>query len=84
MQPDLSASVGLPLPKRHKQAATAMATDPLVSKSEGGASEQGALFYPSPNLRRLQYPLEWNLCELTCVIPNESTAVGSRDVQRDL
>ena len=95
-QTDMSAFVGLLLPKRHKWAATAMvlgptakesktvATDPLVLKPEGGASEQGASPYPSLNLRRQQYLLEWSPCKLTWVIQSESIAVVSRDVQRDL
>ena len=77
-KPDLSASVGLPLPKRCKWAATAMvlawqpktvATDPPVPMPKGGISEQGGPPYPSLSLRRQQYLLEWNFCKLMRVIP---------------
>ena len=93
IQPDLSASVGPPLPKRHKWAATAMVLGPTVqdhghrpsgSQAQGRHVRADALLYPSLYLRRQQYQLEWNLCKLTWVIPNESTTVRLRDVQRDL
>ena len=62
---------------------TVQESEAIVPKPEGGMSEQGP-FYPPLNLGRQQYQLEWNLCQLMWVIPNESTTVGLRDVQRDL
>ena len=90
-QPDMPASVGLPLPKKCKQAATATVSSPTAQESEtivpkprGSASVQKAPLYPSLNLRRQQYPLEWNLCKLMWAIPSKYIAARSRDVQRDL
>ena len=44
----------------------------------------GVLLYPSLNIRRKQYWLEWSLCESMWAIPTKFTTVISRDVQRDL
>ena len=68
-QPDSSASVGLPLPKRFKQVATAMvlsltgqesktiASDPLVPKPDGGASGQGGTSLSIPQSKEAAIPI---------------------------
>ena len=78
-QLELSVSVGLPLPKRHKWVAiatiyslTAQESAAIVPKPKGDISVQGAHLCPSLNLKRKQYQL------------NKFTTVVLMDVQRDL
>ena len=85
-QLELSVSLGPPLPKRHKQVATAMVSrltteesEALVPKPKGGASVQGALLCPFLIQRGKQYQLRWIPCKSMWAILNRFTAVLSKD-----
>ena len=64
-QPELSVSVGLPLPKRHKWFATATVSSPMAQESEalvpklkGGVSLQGAPHLAIPQSKEEAIPAE--------------------------
>ena len=94
-QPELSMSVGLPPPKKCRQAPTATVSwpapqetvavvlNPSVQKLEGVHQNKGALSYLSPNPKGVRYLLRWHPYVSMYGMPTGSIAARWRGALRE-